>query len=207
MTDHVEVTGTGSAGAVPDVVVLDLRVQAEEADVGDALARAAERTRAVLDAAGRADVPERDRRTTGLAVHARWDREAREVLGHTAVQTLRLQVRDRDRVGDLLAGLAVAAGDGFGLDAVSLEVADPAPLHERARAAAFADARARAEQFAALAARSLGPVLRVREGGAMAGPAPRMRMAAHDAAGGMPLAAGESEVTASVVVRFALAPA
>ena len=205
MTDHVEVTGSGAASAVPDVVVLDARVQCDAPDVAGALSAATDRVVAALQAAGDHGVADRDRRTTGIGVSTRWDREGRGVVGYTAHQSLRLLVRDRDRVGDLIRALAGAAGDAFGLDGVTLEVADPAPLLERARAAAFEDARARAEQYAALAGRALGPVLRVTEDHDRAQPMPRFAAkAAMDVGGGMPVEAGESTVTASVTVRFGL---
>ena len=205
MTDHVEVTGTGTAGAVADVVVLDARVQCEAPDVAGALAAAEERVTTALQAVLDHGVEEPDRRTTGMGVTTRWDREGREVVGYTAHQTLRLIVRDRDRVGALISALAGAAGDAFGLDGVTLEVADTGPLLERARAAAFEDARAVAEQYAGLAGRPLGPALRVVETDERGGPAPRFRaLQAMDAGGGMPVEAGESTVTAHVTVRFAL---
>ena len=205
MADHVEVTGTGTAGAVPDVVVLDARVQCEAPDVAGALATAAERVTTALQAALDHGVEEQDRRTTGMGVTTRWDREGREVVGYTAHQTLRLVVRDRERVGALISALAGAAGDAFGLDGVTLEVADRGPLLERARSAAFEDARTVAEQYAGLAGRALGPALRVTEPTERLGPAPRVRaMAVTDAGGGMPVEAGESTVTANVTVRFAL---
>ncbi|HEU5242247.1 MAG TPA: SIMPL domain-containing protein [Ornithinibacter sp.] len=205
MTDHVEVTGTGAASAVPDVVVLDARVQCEAPDVAGALSAATDRVTTALRAAADHGVAERDRRTTGMGVSTRWDREGRAVVGYTAHQSVRLLVRDRERVGDLIRALAGAAGDAFGLDNVTLEVADPAPLLERARTAAFEDARAKAEQFAALAGRALGPVLRVTEERDHAIPLPRFAaQAAMDAGGGMPVEAGESTVTASVTVRFGL---
>ena len=163
MADHVEVTGTGTAGAVPDVVVLDARVQCEATDVAGALAAATDRVTAALQAAADHGVAERDRRTTGMGVSTRWDREGREVVGYTAHQTMRLLVRDRERVGHLISALAGAAGDAFGLDGVTLEVADRTPLLERARTAAFEDARAVAEQYATLAGRPLGSALRVTE--------------------------------------------
>jgi len=203
MADHVEVTGIGVAGAVPDVVVLDVRVQCEAADVAGALAEAGERVAAALQAAADHGVGDGDRRTTGLGVSTRWDREGRAVVGYTAHQSLRLLVRDRDRVGDLVRALAGAAGDAFGLDGVSLEVADPGPLLVRARTAAFEDARARAGQLADLAGRPLGPVLRVTEADGHGMPVPRLAAkAAMDAGGGMPVEAGESTVTATVTVRY-----
>ncbi len=204
MADHVEVTGTGTAGAVPDVVVLDVRVQCEAPDVAGALAAAAERVTAALQASADHGVAERDRRTTGMGVSTRWDREGRAVVGYTAHQTLRLLVRDRERVGDLLSACAGAAGDAFGLDGVTLEVADRTPLLEQARTAAFEDARAIAEQYADLAGRALGHALRVTEPADRAAPMPRMRAMAAVETGGMPVEAGESTVSASVTVRFGL---
>lgn len=205
MSDHVEVIGTGTASAVPDVVVLDARVQCEAPDVAGALGAATERVAGALLAAGDHGVDDVDWRTTGIGVSTRWDREGRAVVGYTAHQTLRLVVRDRDRVGALISALAGAAGDAFGLDGVTLEVSDREPLLARARTAAFEDARAKAEQYAALADRPLRAVLRVREDPDPGMPVPRFAArAAMEAGGGMPVAAGESTVTASVTVRFGL---
>jgi uncharacterized protein YggE len=205
MFDHVEVTGTGTASTVPDVVVLDARVNCDAADVSSALAKATERVTAALAAATEAGVAAADRQTTGLGVNSRWDREGRGVIGYTAYQTMRLLVRDRDGVGDLISALASAAGDSFGLDGVRLEVADKVPLLERARAAAYEDAVRTATQYAHLAGRPLGQAVRVIEGGGGNGPAPKLRaMAAMDSGGAMPVEAGESSVTVSVTVRFGL---
>lgn len=208
MSDHVEVIGTGTAAAGPDVVVLDVRVQVEARDVASALGSLADRLEGAVAAAADHGVGDHDRRTTGMGVSPRWDREGQSVTGYTAHQALRLRVRDRNRVGDVLTALAGAAGDALAVDNVSLEVADPAPLMVRARAAAFADASTRARQYADLSGRSLGPVLALTEvapGGG--GPSPKMRFAAMDAGGGVPVEGGESALTATVVVRFALGPA
>ena len=205
MPDHVDVLGSGTPSAGPDVVVLDARVQCEAADVAGALGAATSRVTTALQAVADHGVAAADRRTTGLGVATRWDRDGSGVVGYTAYQSLRLLVRDRERVGDLINALAGAAGDAFGLDGVTLEVADPAPLLERARTAAFADARAKAEQYAALAGRPLGPVLRVTEEPDRGMPVPRFAAkAAMEVGGAMPVEAGESAVSATVTVRFGL---
>ncbi len=203
MTDHVVVTGTGSAATVPDVVVVSVRVHVEQPDASQALAHAGDAARAVLDAAAGHGVAPVDRHTTGLGLGTRWDHD--RVVGYTAHQRLRLRVRETAVVGALLTALADAVGDALGIDGVAFEVADPAPLHVRAREAAFADARARAEQYAALAGRRLGQVLRVVEADGE-GPAPvgRGMALAADVAGSMPLEGGRSSVEARVTVRFAL---
>lgn len=206
MSEHVEVTGSGAATAVPDAVVVDARVQTQAGDVATALADASARVARALQAAADHGVAGRDRSTRSMGVHPRWDQQGDRVVGYTAFQSVRLVVRERERVGDLLGALAGAAGDAFGLDAVTLEVSDRAPLHVLAREAAFEDARARATQFAELAGRGLGPVLRITEAEAgWAPPEPRLARASLDAAGGMPVEAGEANVTASVTVRFGLA--
>lgn len=206
MTDHVEVRGTGSAVAAPDVVVLDARVQVDAADVATALDDLGARLEAAFAAAADHGVADPDRRTTSMGVAPRWDREGREVTGYHASQSFRLTVRDRNTVGDVVAALAGAAGDAFGIDGIALEVADPAPLRERARAAAFADARATAEQYATLAGRDLGPVRSVVEAPAAGGPAPwAPRLAAVRES--VPVEGGESTVAVDVLVRFGLGPA
>lgn len=206
MSEHVEVIGTGSASGPPDAVVIDARIQCEAGGVAAALSAAATRTEAALAAAADHGVADTDRRTTGLGIGTRWDHQGTGgILGYTAHQTLRLTVRERDRAGAVLQALAGSAGDALGIDGVSLEVTDSAPLLERARAAAFADARARAVQYAGLAGRDLGPVLRITEAPPAQGPSPRAFAAARsDAGGGMPVEPGESTVTTSVLVRFGL---
>lgn len=207
MTDHVEVVGTGSAAAAPDVVAVDARVQVDAGDVATALGGLAGRLGAALGAAADHGVAEADRRTTTMGVSPRWDQQGRAITGYQAFQSFRLRVRDRDRVGDVLAALAGAAGDALGVDGVSLEVSDPAHLLERARAAAFADARAKATQYAHLAGRDLGPVLQVVEVPEAGGPGPRAKLAAMARDASVPVEGGESTVVVSVVVRFALGPA
>ncbi|HET8765958.1 MAG TPA: SIMPL domain-containing protein, partial [Pedococcus sp.] len=93
-------------------------------------------------------------------------------------------------------------GNALTIDSVALDLADPGPLLAAAREAAFADARAKAEQYAALAGRGLGKVVRVSdvvEGGA------QPRFARMTAGAGTPsLELGENTVTATVAVRWEL---
>ena len=122
MSDHVEVLGTGSASAVPDVVVLDARVQCEAADVAGALGAATGRVTTALQAVADHGVAPADRRTTGMGVGTRWDREGRGVVGYTAHQSLRIVVRDRERVGELIKALARAVADTRPGTKLTLEV-------------------------------------------------------------------------------------
>lgn len=200
----IEVTGTGQASGSPDRVVLDLSIRAEQPTVAAALGALTRAMSAVLAAAGESDHSAGARRTQGMSVYPQHDSQGQQVIGFTASQQLRLTFAGADVAGESITALSAAAGDALGIDSVSLTVSDPGPLLDRAREGAFNDAQHRASQFAGLAGRSLGAVLAVRDRPVHAGPEPRMFATAAADSGGMPIAAGEHTVTASVTVRWAL---
>ncbi|MCK0111571.1 SIMPL domain-containing protein [Ornithinimicrobium sp. F0845] len=205
-TDTIEVTGHGQAVGTPDLVVLDLRLQAEADTVAASLAAVAEATRSVLERTAEHrtnDVP--GPRTRGLNLHTRTDREGRQVLGYTASQQLRLTVAGTDLAGEVVTAVSGAAGDALRIDGLSLTVADPADLQVRARDAAFDDARERAEQYAELAGRSLGAVRTVVDAPSGHVPMPKLARAAAFSDAAMPIEGGEHSVSASVTVTWDLA--
>ena len=197
----ITVIGTGTAAVTPDVVRLDLRIGQDAADVAAALAGASEG----LTAAGRIvreqGVADADLRTLGADVHQRFDKEG-QAAGFTAQQRLRVTVRAVDTVGAILEATAAELGNALLVDQVALDVADRSEGLARARDAAFADARAKAEQYAALAGAALGAVVEVAEAGAM--PMGRPLRAMREAAMSMPVETGEQELSASVTVCWLL---
>jgi uncharacterized protein len=198
---HVEVTGSGTAAAAPDVVRVRAGVRCDGDDVSSALADAGSRAQGLAQAARDHGVADADLRTTGTGVHPRHDREGVAVVGYTAYQSLSVTVRDPALVGSLVDAFAGAAGNALTIDNIGLELADSAPLLARARESAFADARAKAEQYAALAGRELGKVERlsdVERGGTQ----PRFAMMAAGKAADLSVELGENSVTATVVVRW-----
>ena len=204
-SSHVDVTGTGTASATPDVVTLDVRVTCEGADVAGTLQMASARMGELQRAAHAHGVARADLQTTGSGVHQRWANDRPEVVGYTAFHTLRVRVRDVDSTGALVSAFSDAAGNALGIDNIALTLSDPEPLAVEARENAFRDARAKALQYAALAGRNLGQVRRVSDlgAGSLGGAAPFGKMlAARELSSGMPVEAGESTVTASVSVRW-----
>lgn len=198
---HVEVVGTGSASGAPDTVAIVARVQCEAGDVAAALGDAGGRTAGIAQAARDHGVADADIQTQGAGVQPQRDRDGQRVTGYTAYQSVRVRVRDQSRVGDIIAAFAGVAGNALAIDSISLDLSDPAPLMEQARAAAFANAREKAEQYARLARRDLGAVLWVNDVPAHApGPMPRYEMMAARAES--PVEMGEHTVTAQVAVRW-----
>jgi uncharacterized protein YggE len=202
----VTVTGSGRASVSPDVVRLDLRVGHDASDVAAALGGAATGIAEVGRVAREHGIADADIRTLDASVSQRWDNTGTPV-GFTAQQRLGLTVRRLEAVGEVLEAAAAAVGNALLVDQVRLDVADRGEALARARDAAFADARARAEQYAGLAGTVLGPVLGIAEGGAVPLAGRRMKLAAMtaDSAGAMPVEGGDLEIGASVTVTWALA--
>jgi uncharacterized protein YggE len=159
---------------------------------------------AMREAVLRSGVAESDLATTHVSlapVHDPWP----TVAGYEASLALTVRLVDLARVGSVLVAAVDAGGDGARVEGISFTHRDPAGLQEQARDAAYADARAKAEQYARLAGVALGEVRHVVEGAGMSGPGPRMMRAMADSAS-VPVDAGEGQVLATVTVTWSLGP-
>jgi uncharacterized protein YggE len=197
----ITVIGTGTAAVTPDVVRLDLRIGHDAADVAAALSGASAGLTAASRIVREQGVADADIRTLGADIQQRFDREG-QPSGFTAQQRLRVTVRDVQSVGAILEATAGELGNALLVDQVALDVADRSEGLTRARDAAYADARAKAEQYAALAGAALGAVAEVAESGAV--PLARPARAMREMAMAMPVETGDQELSASVMVRWLL---
>lgn len=165
----VTVTGTGSATAAPDMAVLTAGVEVTGPTADQALAAQGAAAKALLAAARKAGVAERDIRTESLALTPVYGDDGgkgdddEKVTGHRASQTFSLTIRDIDRTGAVIQAVVDAAGDAARIQAVAFDVEDPSALRAKARTAAFKDARAKATQYAKLTGRRLGRLVRLDE--------------------------------------------
>lgn len=207
MTRSIRQTGSGAATAIPDVVLARIAIRRQEADVAAAFRLAGEAARAAVSAVRAAGVAEADIATTDVSLQSvesgPW--EDRRLDGYAASESLAITIREIASASDVLHAALSAAGDCARIDSVEFSVSDGDGAAEAARAAAFADARTRAEQYAALAGARLGSVLSIVDEPGNSGPAPRMVMASRTAdSTGPAMAAGERSVTARVAVEWEL---
>jgi uncharacterized protein YggE len=128
---------------------------------------------------------------------------ARTYEVYRASNEVEVTLRDLDHAGQALAAATQAgASEMNGLD---LTLDDPKPFEQKARDKAMADARARAEQLAALAGVKLGPVLAIQESSGGASYPRPMAMMKSTAAEAMPVERGEIKITREVQVRYGIA--
>jgi hypothetical protein len=110
------------------------------------------------------------------------------------------RVRELDRLGAILDALVSAGANS--INGPSFDLADPDQLLGEARDAAVADALAKAKRYAAAAGVQLGKIIAIEEGGVFAPPRPMMR--AEAMAADVPIEPGQTELSASVTITFAL---
>ena len=201
----VTVAGTGTATAVPDVVRATLGAEASAPDVDGALGTADDAARRIVDVLVERGVDRADVQTAGVQLYPQYGPDGQPNAGYTARQDLTVTLRDLATAGDLIAAAVAAGGDAARLSGVSFAIADETPLRAEAREEAFADARAKAEQYAELVGRELGEPVSVREdagpgaygGGGFSGESA-------GAVADVNLAPGTSEVSTTATVRWSL---
>jgi uncharacterized protein YggE len=206
MGRSITVTGRGRSTAAYDEATLRLAASARAASPSDATARATYAMAQMRDAvlAGGADAAALTTTNVSLnPVHDPWP----TVVAYEASLGLSVRLLDLTRVGSLLVAAVDAGGDGARVDGITFSHHDSVALERAARDAAFADARAKAEQYAGLARQALGEVRHVVEGGADSPVGPRRGVLMASAEAGLPVDSGEGTVVADVSVTWALGPA
>ncbi|MFC7450175.1 SIMPL domain-containing protein [Rhodococcus daqingensis] len=207
MKSSVTVVGHGSAAAAPDIMRITVSVEVRRPDVTSAFEQAGHAAQAVSEALRAAGVAPADVSTTGLSVHADtvWqENQGQKVVGYIASTSLSVTLRDLSAPGQVIADCVGAGGDDVRLGGLELGIADQTGLLAQARDAAFADALAKARQYAGLSGRELGKVVELSED-VDSPPMPRPMVRAMKAsADGMPIERGETELSATARVRWTL---
>lgn len=200
MERTVTTTGVGTASAVPDAVTLTVAVRHQADSVGDALAGCASAVEALVTTARRFTADDQVA-TRGFDVDQWHDREGRP-SGYVATHTLSVLCPGFDQAGDLLTALADEVGDRFAVHGVRPTLTETTALESEAREAAFAQARATADELAALAGQRVVEAVRVVEGQEGDVPFGAHMELATAAAGGTRFEPGTTAVRAVVTVTW-----
>lgn len=158
----VTTVGEGAASGVPDTLRVHATVRHRAAAVGDALAGCASAVDAATATARR--FTDADRVASRGLQLGQWHSDDGRPDGFYAQHSLEVVCPDLDRGGELVTALAESVGERLRVDNVELVVADTSQLRVAARSAAFADARAKADELAALAGQRVDRAVTVVEG-------------------------------------------
>lgn len=177
----VTVSGNGSVTAAPDIARLQLAVVERSPSVTNAQAAAATVTERVLVLLDKLRIDRKYIDTTSASVQPdyRWNqvKEQQELIGYIAQRTIEVELRDLDKLGELIEG-AVKAGVNQ-LQPPILDSSKRREAHREALSLAAADARANASTLASALGTKLGKAVTINavEGGPPM-PQPMMRMQA-----------------------------
>ena len=162
--NRIQVSGSGTVTATPDVATVNLGVRtlAKTADV--ALAANNRKAADLVSALRSMQLRPEDILTTGFTVYAerQFQRDRFDTItGYWAANSVSVRVRDLSLVGEVLQkAVDAGANDVHGL---SFSVEDPGPLLAEARRKAMRDARNRAATLADAAGVEVGRVVNIRE--------------------------------------------
>ncbi len=159
-------TGTGRTVGVPDELTFTLSVGLVRADLKTALAAANATMSRELAALARLGVRRTDVQTTGLQMNPVYDYHSYgppTLRGYHVGQRAQVLVRDLTAGGRAVTAAVDAGGDDVRVGSIGLRIADPERLVARSRAAAVADATAKAKEYADSTGQTLGDVLSLRE--------------------------------------------
>ncbi len=199
---QISVTGEGQVAADPDMATITLGVTHKAKTARSALDATSKATAKVLQRLADFGVASRDMQTSSLSLTP--NRSGGSSLkagetGFTASNSVHVRLRDLASLGQVLDAIVDEGGNNF--NGLQFSVQDPDPLMNMARQHAVADAMAKAQLLTQAANVSLGAVLSMSENG---GARPQMLQMSATRGGGVPIAAGEVSVSASVTMVFAI---
>ncbi len=145
----ISVAGSGKVVVVPDLATVQLGVVIERSTAKAAREAAAEAMTKVVAAIRALGIDEKDIATANVSLNPVYDypnNRAPKIRGYQLQNTVSVTVRDLARLSDVLDD-GVGAG-ATSVDGISFDVADRAASEAKAREAAVADAKAKAETLA-----------------------------------------------------------
>lgn len=208
-TATLTVSGVGEASATPDMATITVGVETQGPTAVAALDANSAQAGALIAEAKARGVEDRDIQTSGLSIYPQYDQRSQtregppEIVGYNVSNEVRVRLRDIAGLGETLAALVGAGANQ--MRGISFGIADDQALMDKARKLAVADARRKAEIYAAAAGVELGPILSISEGGGRV-PQPGGPMMRSMVAESVPVEAGEGAVSITITLVWSIAP-
>jgi uncharacterized protein YggE len=206
-TPGISVSGTGRVKYVPDMGYVHVGVSSEGTTAAEAWQKNEAAVRKMFEALKELGIQDKDFKTTNLNVQPRYlhkKDEAPRLIGYVASYDLTVTVRRLPQMPILLDRL-VAAGANRNMS-VSFSHSQLDEMLDRARAGAVADARKKANLYVTGAGARLGAVLAISDNpyAHHLRPFPVDARLVREGKMGLPIAAGEQDLTVTVTIRWAI---
>lgn len=205
----VAAVGRGEVVATPDTGFIDVGIETHGPSIAAARGSGAKAMNAVIDAVVENGVARADIQTSQLSLSPRYDYEPKggaepRINGYTMTTSVSVKVRDLDKLSKIVDDAASAGGNASRVSGIRFTIDNPSALRDRAREAAVADARRKAEQLAKVSGGKLGALVGIEEVSVSA-PVPMMMLEAANDAVKTPIERGSATVSIEVKARWAIA--
>lgn len=206
MERTVTVTATGEVSAEPDVARLSSGIVSEADTARAALDKNSASMKKLIAGLKSIGIEPKDIQTSSFNVEPRYtnprDGQVAVIDGYRVVNQVEVRARDLSKLGELLDQLvSLGANQMHGLN---FEVSKAETLKDEARKDAIANARRRAELYAAAAGATVGEVIAISEDTGFQGPRPMVGLARKAMAESVPIESGSETLEARVTVTWAL---
>lgn len=159
------VNGSGKVYLTPDIAYITIGVHTEDASAITAVSNNNEQAGSVIAALKGMGVAEKDIQTTNFNIYPQqeYDQNGKPTgaIKYVVDNSVYVTVRDIAKIGDVLDGVVKAGANT--ISGIQFDVADKTTALSEARKAAVSDAQARAEELAAAAGLTLGPIQTISE--------------------------------------------
>lgn len=203
----ITVIGQGEAAGPPDLATINAGVQTLAPTVVESSRDNQSIIERIMQALEKEGVAAIDIQTADYSIWPEQQHDPRgsgdiTITGYRVNNTVRVTVRDIDRLGKILAAVTNAGANA--IHGIGFSVEDTAALEAEARSAAMADARARAAALAELAGVRLGKVLAITMSPGGNYPVPMMggRMDMAQSASVPGISTGQLSITVQVQVAY-----
>ncbi len=203
----INVTGNAQVILSPDIAYISIGVHSQAATAKDAVASSNTETQAVIDAIKAQGVDAKDIQTTNFSVYQQNQTGPNGETGPVVFMTdntVYVTMHDLTKIGNILdAAVAAGANNIYG---ITFDVQNKDAATKTGRDEAMSDAQAQAEQLAAAAGATLGPVQSVTYYSNTPSPIyyDKAVPAAIGGGGSVPISSGQLTLTVSVNVIYEL---
>ncbi len=170
-TPWVQVSGHGSLSVAPDMAQVAVALSKTDKDLTLARNDVEQHAAAVIAAARKLGVAERDINAASLSIQPeyQWQNSSQVFIGQRVSRHIAITLHNLNRYADLIGALVRAGVTSF---STTMDRSDFDALRRQALAQAVDDAHARAAALAEAAGASLGAVYSISETGALVRPQP-----------------------------------
>ena len=161
------VTGEGKVTVAPNLVEVQLGIQAQAKTIADAQNQATNAMNDIMSVLTANGVAPKDIQTQSYNIQqlTRWDSDKQEqvITGYQITNMVNVKIRDIVKAGAIIDAVAQAGGDLTRVNSIQFSIDDPTVYTDQARAKAMADAKDTATQLATLSNVKLGNPIYISE--------------------------------------------